>query len=159
MLGRKVAHLDYEDGFALGCIDGVDENGEEDIDVWVFKPNENGVLERIQESGNYQVWDATADDFEIDNWVVVINITVEHILKLDFKYDKITDLYKKGSKFIKLEPHDNYINVYFTYEGNYNWKEKIRINYVHEFIYHAAKAGFKFKIDISKECLEDYLNN
>lgn len=148
--GRKLAQLDWEEGFALGCV-------EEDNDVWVWKLNDNFELLRAEDGGNFQVWDATADDFISNKWLVAIDLELEHLEKLGFKYDNILDLYKIGRKYIKIEKFDNYFYIYYTYEGNYNWKEKIKIKFIHEFINYAIKNGLKPKVDIQKECLEEFI--
>jgi len=147
--GGKLAQLEWEEGYALGCV-------EENEDVWVWKLNKDFELVRNQESGNHQVWDATADDLDTDTWLTAVNLKMEHILKLGFKHDKITDLYKFKTKFIKIEPLENHFNIYFKYTGNYVWEKKHKIKFLHEFIENCRLNSIKLPIDIKTECLEEF---
>lgn len=147
--GYKLAQLDWEDGYCLGCV-------EEDDDVWCWSLDDKGELNRPMEDGKHHVWDCTNSDTETLEWVVAIRFKKKYLSKLGFKYNEDSDLYYDNeANILKVIKKENKIYK-ITLVKN---RSKINFHFIHEFINWCRLQGIVLPINIQKDCIEEFFKN
>jgi len=148
--GYKLAQLEWENGYALGCV-------EEDDNVWTWSLNDKGELVRHIEEEKPQIWDCTNSDTETLRWVIAKRFKKKYLNKLGFIYDEDSNLYRNMTgvllKVIKKENKTYkiiFVNSCFTRTNTINF------HFIHEFINWSRSQGIVLPIVIQEDCIEEF---
>lgn len=148
--GRKLAQLQWEKGYCLGCV-------EENDDVWCWSLDDKGELNRPMEDGKHHVWDCTAADTETLKWVVAKRFKRKYLRKLGFIYDEDSDLYRNMvGVLLKVTKEENKAYKIIFVNSVFKRTNTINFHFIHEFINWAPSQGIVLPIVIQEDCIEEF---
>lgn len=148
--GYKLAQLEWENGYALGCI-------EEDDEIWTWSLNDKGELVRHIEKEKPQIWDCTNSDIETLRWVIAKRFKKKYLRKLGFIYDEDSDLYRNMlGVLLKVTKDENETYKIIFVNSQFRTTNTIIFHFIHEFINWSRSQGIVLPIVIQEDCIEEF---